>query len=59
MQGHRAIEIGLGRPHPHSDCSHLDNFSRMLANHVTSEHLPAAHSKTSFNKQRGPCLGKA
>ena len=42
MQGHGAIKIGLGRTHPHSDCSHLDNFSGMFSNHVTSQHLLAA-----------------
>ena len=41
MQGHGAIKIGLGRTHPHSDCSHLDNFSGLLTNHVTSQHLLA------------------
>lgn len=56
MQSHRAVEILLGRPHPNGDGSHLDNFSRMLTNHVASENLAARSFKHKLEQTPGPAL---
>lgn len=38
MQSHGAIEISLSGAHPNGNRPHLNDFSRMLAHHVATQH---------------------
>ena len=43
MQGHGAIEVGLGGSHANGDGRHLDDFGAVLTHHLAAEHLAACH----------------
>ena len=38
MQGHGAVEVGLGGPHADGDRRHLDDLGGMLAHHVAAQY---------------------
>ena len=53
MQGHGAVEVGLGGSHANGDRCHLDDFSGVFAHHVAAKHLVAGDLHDQLEQHLG------